>query len=1190
MRFTDSDGVTLLNYWIESGCNSANTKIWVKVPSIPANLNKTIYLYYGNPSASSASNATNTLDVYSDFQDGSLQGWSDAEINVGSPGCAADYPDASVDSTTGNPSPSSKKGPEQGNGYNCYVGISKTISLPGNVNISIKVDNRAYSTTPLSSVTNAYIGIYQGTGITGTQLWLKALVEGGTTDTGWVSYGPYNDTNTTGQTTVTIFLFTSDGWLSDYDKTVWFDNIIVRKYTYPEPSVSVGSEDVFIASWLNGFPYRRPITINNTQNSNSLTNYQVLVTLDTASLILEGKMRSDCSDVRFTDSDGVTLLNYWIESGCNSANTKIWVKVPSIPASSTKTIYLYYGNPSASSASNGENTFEFFDDFLGSSLNTSKWTQYVGTGASITVSNGILTLSKPASTVQAAVWSKNSFSNVRMRTKVYPSTLAAYNRCYRWALMSDNTTLGSYLHIYVKGHGWVVDDYDYHYYERYLTSNNRVTVNIVQGWLTYDTGWINNTRIIEGYNSTIENTFTTEIPDVNLYVNFAVGEAAGVPNYAYNLQIDWVFVSKYTYPEPTTSVGSEDVLIASWLNGFPYRRPITINNTQNSNSLTNYQVLVTLDTASLISAGKMRSDCGDVRFTDSDGVTLLNYWIESGCNSANTKIWVKVPSIPASSTKTIYLYYGNPSASSQSHKSSVLIEFSVSSGAIGVLCQDYCTGGQTYTGNWTYSLTNEAFMEVNVTRYSGTSWDWCNIGHRMTSPSNYDFGTCQAYGNCIWNNCGTYNLTNYLQNLTSVTLEGYWTCWDCANHGTVCGFCTAQVYFLLSGYKRKYAYPEPTTSVGSEDVLITPSGDAKNWSWKIPSIGEKIKSGSATNWTWITFQENLDTSQYQHRRNITVNNTQNSNSLTDYQVLVTLDTASLISAGKMRSDCGDVRFTDSDGVTLLNYWIESGCNSANTKIWVKVPSIPANLNKTIYLYYGNPSASSASNADSTLDFFDDFEVLDTTNKWEIWLNEGISGSFSSNGTHLIITLNSNSCTVFKILRTKNFNMDENSKYLIEMKNFYQYSNNGGGFTGIFRNNSVKDTGCNGDVAFPYPTTFSTWVDYVFSKNVSGTYYYTSFPGGNTSYVGIRKIGDGQFVWISANGSSAGRDTLSGTYKIAVGVYGGFSASSVAHLDRISVRKYTSPEPTTSIGAEETPPLITSSIRVPFGTATNWIWR
>ncbi|MEM5828143.1 MAG: DUF2341 domain-containing protein, partial [Candidatus Aenigmatarchaeota archaeon] len=66
----------------------------------------------------------------------------------------------------------------------------------------------------------------------------------------------------------------------------------------------------------------------------------------------------------------------------------------------------------------------------------------------------------------------------------------------------------------------------------------------------------------------------------------------------------------------------------NWLSGWQYRIPITINNTLNSNNLIDYQVLVTLNVADLISQGKMRSDFGDIRFTDSDGTTLLNYWIE----------------------------------------------------------------------------------------------------------------------------------------------------------------------------------------------------------------------------------------------------------------------------------------------------------------------------------------------------------------------------------------------------------------------------------------------------------------------------------------------------------------------------------------------------------------------------------
>jgi len=92
--------------------------------------------------------------------------------------------------------------------------------------------------------------------------------------------------------------------------------------------------------------YRKPINV--TENSGStLTDYQVILTVDTASLISEGKMQTDCEDIRFTDSDEITGLSYWIELGCNTPNTKVWVKVPSLPASSTKTIYMYYGNPEA---------------------------------------------------------------------------------------------------------------------------------------------------------------------------------------------------------------------------------------------------------------------------------------------------------------------------------------------------------------------------------------------------------------------------------------------------------------------------------------------------------------------------------------------------------------------------------------------------------------------------------------------------------------------------------------------------------------------------------------------------------------------------------------------------------------------------------------------------------------------------
>ena len=130
-----------------------------------------------------------------------------------------------------------------------------------------------------------------------------------------------------------------------------------------------GGTDVTING--SGFvrEYRRPITITNSLTAQ--TDYTISSTIDTAALITAGKMRSDCGNLRFRDSDDLTNLNYWIESGCNSANTLIWTKVPSIPIGS-KTIYVHYGDPALLSNSNGPGTFLEFDDFEDG--NTNGWT------------------------------------------------------------------------------------------------------------------------------------------------------------------------------------------------------------------------------------------------------------------------------------------------------------------------------------------------------------------------------------------------------------------------------------------------------------------------------------------------------------------------------------------------------------------------------------------------------------------------------------------------------------------------------------------------------------------------------------------------------------------------------------------------------------------------------------------------
>lgn len=100
-----------------------------------------------------------------------------------------------------------------------------------------------------------------------------------------------------------------------------------------------------------------PVTI--TENSGTdLTAYQVRLVIDTASIIAGGGMNADASDLRFaTDFAGTDPISYWIESGVDTASTVVWIKVPSLPASSDTGIWLFSGNPLATS----ESTLDVFD-------------------------------------------------------------------------------------------------------------------------------------------------------------------------------------------------------------------------------------------------------------------------------------------------------------------------------------------------------------------------------------------------------------------------------------------------------------------------------------------------------------------------------------------------------------------------------------------------------------------------------------------------------------------------------------------------------------------------------------------------------------------------------------------------------------------------------------------------------------
>ncbi len=184
-------------------------------------------------------------------------------------------------------------------------------------------------------------------------------------------------------------------------------------------------------------------------------------------------------------------------------------------------------------------------------------------------------------------------------------------------------------------------------------------------------------------------------------------------------------------------------------NGTQYKQVVTLNNTGNTHTLTNYQVALPLDTASLISAGKMRSDCGDIRINDADDATALtHYWVEN-CNNAATVVWLQVPSIPASASKMVYLYYGNSSATSQSSIPNTFIRDIPNVAATWTLNESSGTAvadatGNGYNGTATTTTGIVAGKFGNARSFNG-SRGYIQIANEATLP----FGT-HARSICAW--------------------------------------------------------------------------------------------------------------------------------------------------------------------------------------------------------------------------------------------------------------------------------------------------------------------------------------------------------------------------------------------------------------------------------------------------------
>lgn len=113
-------------------------------------------------------------------------------------------------------------------------------------------------------------------------------------------------------------------------------------------------------AWLSGWSYRKslPIPSSGWSLSGDVTDFTIEIPVTSAITAFWAAVKSDGGDVRFTQSDGTTLLKKVTVKFDSTGDSALYlVKIPTLAAASDPTIYLYAGNASATTDDDNTNAF-----------------------------------------------------------------------------------------------------------------------------------------------------------------------------------------------------------------------------------------------------------------------------------------------------------------------------------------------------------------------------------------------------------------------------------------------------------------------------------------------------------------------------------------------------------------------------------------------------------------------------------------------------------------------------------------------------------------------------------------------------------------------------------------------------------------------------------------------------------------
>ena len=427
------------------------------------------------------------------------------------------------------------------------------------------------------------------------------------------------------------------------------------------------------SGWLWDWEKRQETEISN-QSTYDLSNYQVKVEIE----FQEG-MDKDFSDIRFTDSDGQTLLSYWREEYSPEEKASFWVKVPFIPKKDKAKIYYYWQNPSAAYKGDAMNTFAWYDDFT-----TDRLDEYeiIGNRSNLTLDTANSSLRFSSSGQSWLLYPKNlKIKNFILEIKGNADNGQNVNAVWRYQ-DEDN-------YYFFGGSGfnsWSYDDEEgrgdgYMWWkkkqkgETVSLMENHESSHAARPYLirvkSFET--LHHVDYLSTYGGGLNEMLSWEISSQDFLESGKIGALIEVGSGC--VYLDSIIVRRYTNPEPEVSFGKkqEKIMVSNlsvedaelWFSpDWSKRAKIIIDNSENRNSLSNYPLMITIPYQE-----GMAGDFSDLRFTSSDGKTLLSYWFEN-YNDDKVDVWVNIPHIPCLGRTSIYVYWQNPSATYRGDASS----------------------------------------------------------------------------------------------------------------------------------------------------------------------------------------------------------------------------------------------------------------------------------------------------------------------------------------------------------------------------------------------------------------------------------------------------------------------------------------------------------------------------------------